>query len=314
MAGVIGTTAYQNYFGHPVSYTQGYITAMMPAGSMFGAIAASMIGDRFSRKIAIQISTIFWIVGSIIQSLSNGVPVLSVGRVVAGLGVGLASTIVPIYQAEIAPKEIRGRVITLQQWAITWGILTSYFIQYGSSFVDGGADDPNQSTLAFRLPWAIQVVPALILLVGLPFFPYSPRWLASKDRWEEAIQVLADLHAGGDVKHPKVLAQYREIEESLRFEMENRAAGWGALTEPQMFRRVILGMSVQVWSALSGMNVMMYYIVCKSIALHSDDQKDFNNSFHRCDGSRWHRYAPSLGSHSVHHQRCHDNPGYSLCG
>ena len=298
MAGVIGTEAYKNYFGNPVSYTQGYITASMPAGSIIGTILASLIGDRFSRKVAIQSSCMFWIAGSVIQALSNGVPMLVVGRIIAGLGVGLASTMVPIYQAEIAPKEIRGRVITLQQWAITWGILIAYFIQYGASFVDGGPDNPNQGTLAFRLPWAIQVLPGLILLFGLFWFPYSPRWLAAKDRWEEAIQVLADLHAGGDIKHPKVLAQYREIEESLRFEQETSTAGWGALLQPQMARRVILGMSVQMWSGLSGINVLMYYTICK---FRDEGSAGVANTVNRYYGKRWHRVPFAHCSHSVHH-------------
>ena len=174
----------------------------------------------------------------------------------------MASAVVPVYQAEIAPREIRGRVVTLQQWAITWGILIQYFVQYGASFVDGGSKNPNQGSAAFRIPWGLQMIPAFILLVGMVWFPYSPRWLASKDRWEEAITVLADLHAGGNLKHPKVLAQYREIEEVLRFEKECRAAGWAAILESKMAKRVALGMSVQLWSELCGMNVMMYYILC----------------------------------------------------
>jgi MFS family permease len=77
--------------------------------------------------------------------------------VVAGFAIGIASAIVPVYQAEIAPKEIRGRVVSLQQWAITWGILIQYFIQYGASFVCGGPDNPTQCTAAFRIPWGVQV-------------------------------------------------------------------------------------------------------------------------------------------------------------
>lgn len=92
--------------------------------------------------------------------------------------------------------------MSLQQWAITvsstftvfenrltssqWGILIQYFIQYGSAQVDGGPTALGQGTAAFRIPWAIQMVPGIILFFGLFFFPYSPRWLASKDRWEEA--------------------------------------------------------------------------------------------------------------------------------
>jgi MFS family permease len=129
---------------------------------------------------------------------------------------------VPVYQAEIAPKEIRGRVVTLQQWAITWGIFIQYFIQYGSSKLGPGPYSPEQSTWAFRIPWAVQCLPAALLLVGLFFLPNTPRWLASQDRWEEAIKVLANLHSKGDINSPKVLAEYQEIEEVLRY--ERRAA------------------------------------------------------------------------------------------
>lgn len=102
------------------------------------------------------------------------------------------------------------------------------------------------------------MVPGFILFAGMFFFPKSPRWLASKDRWEEAIQVLAHLHGGGDVNHPKVLAEYQEIEEALRFEREEAVNSYKALVAPRIFKRVILGMSIQMWSQLCGMNIMMY--------------------------------------------------------
>ncbi|KAI2628191.1 general substrate transporter [Xylaria nigripes] len=261
MSGVLGTEAYKNYFNNPVSYRQGGITASMPAGSLVGSLASSFIADRYSRKVALQVSCILWIIGSIIQCASINVGMLCAGRVIAGLCVGIASSVVPVYQSEIAPKEIRGRVVSLQQWAITWGILIQYFIQYGSAQVGGGPDDPNQPASAFRIPWGIQMIPAIILFIGLFFFPYSPRWLASKDRWDEAIRVLALLHGDGDVNHPKVLAEYKEIEEALRFEREEAVSSFKALIQPRIFRRVILGMSIQMWSQLCGMNIMMYYIV-----------------------------------------------------
>ncbi|KAK4461940.1 MFS sugar transporter-like protein [Cladorrhinum samala] len=263
MSGVLGTQAYKRYFNNPVSYAQGGITAAMPAGSLVGSLVSSFLADRYSRKVALQVSCVLWIVGSVIMAASQNVGMLCAGRVVCGLCVGIASSVVPVYQSEIAPKEIRGRVVSLQQWAITWGILISflfYFI-YGSSTVGGGANDPNQPESAFRIPWAVQMVPAIILLVGLFFFPYSPRWLASKDRWEEALQVLASLHGKGDVNHPKVLATYQEIEEALRFEREQAVSSFKALVEPRMLKRVALGMSIQMWSQLCGMNIMMYYIV-----------------------------------------------------
>lgn len=273
MSGVLGTPAYGNYFGHPAGTRQGgivslsiftprmfankYLTASMPAGSLVGALCSSFLADRLSRKTAIQIAAVIWCVGAILQAASNGVPLLCVGRVVGGFAIGICSAIVPVYQSEIAPKEIRGRVVSLQQWAITWGILIQYFVQYGSSFYDGGVDNEFQGTAAFRIPWGIQAVPGAILFLGLFFFPKSPRWLASKDRWEEALTVLANLHGSGDKNHPKVLAEYHEIEEALRFEREVAETSFAALIKPRILKRVILGMSIQMWSQLCGMNIMV---------------------------------------------------------
>ncbi|KAL9037016.1 MAG: hypothetical protein Q9180_003966 [Flavoplaca navasiana] len=261
MSGVLATSAYTNYFNVNGGYLQGAITGAMAGGSFFGTLASSFIADQMSRKTAIQISAVIWIIGSIFQTAANGIALLVFGRVVAGMGAGIASAMVPVYQAEIAPKEIRGRVVSLQQFAITVGILVQYFIQYGSSFIDGGPKNPNQSTLAFRIPWGIQIFPATLLAVGMCFVPYSPRWLAGQDRWEEAIRVLANLHGNGDIGHPKVLAQYREIEEAMTFEREVGDSAFKALTQPRMMSRVILTVSIQMWSQLCGMNVMMYYIV-----------------------------------------------------
>jgi len=261
MSGVLGTQAYINYFGNPLGFRQGGITASMPAGSLVGALGSSYLADYFGRKYTIQIGAVIWIIGSIIQCASQNVGMLVAGRVIAGLCVGITSSVVPVYQSEIAPKEIRGRVVSLQQWAITWGILIQYFIQYGASFVDGGANNKSQGPPAFRIPWGIQIIPAFLLLVGLIWFPKSPRWLASKDRWDEALNVLAAVHGGGDLNHPKVLAEYQEIEETIRFEREEVSSSYADLVKPRIFKRVILGMSLQMWSQLCGMNVMMYYIV-----------------------------------------------------
>ncbi|KAF8543995.1 general substrate transporter [Trichophaea hybrida] len=261
MSGVLGTEAYKRYFDNPLGSRQGGITAAMPAGSLLGALVSSYLSDRWGRKVAIQIGAVIWILGAILQSSAQNLGMLIVGRIVAGVCVGITSSTVPVYQAEMAQKELRGRMVSLQQWAITWGILIQFFIQYGASFYGGGAKNPNQRPGAFRIPWAIQIIPAVILLVGLFWFPYSPRWLASKDRWEEALEVLADVHGGGNRSDPRVLAEYKEIEDTIRFEREEAITSFAELTKPRTVKRVVLGMSLQMWSQLCGMNVMMYYIV-----------------------------------------------------
>src|SRR5882762_1923832 len=94
---------------------------------------------------------------------------LIASRAISGISVGLASAIVPIYQSEITAPAIRGRMVSLQQWSITWGILIQYFIQFGCSYIGGRA--------SFRIPWGLQAIPAIILSLGMIFFPESPRWL-----------------------------------------------------------------------------------------------------------------------------------------
>jgi len=136
------------------------------------------------------------------------------------------------------------------------GILIQYFVQYGASYYGGGPTDPNQGPAAFRIPWAIQIIPAAILIGGLFYLPESPRWLAVSNRWEDALRVLADVHGNGDLNNPVVLAQYQEIEDVIRFEREEAISSYAELTKPRILKRVILGMSIQMWSQLCGMNVM----------------------------------------------------------
>ncbi|KAG0348967.1 hypothetical protein BG004_003129 [Podila humilis] len=253
MSGVVGTERYQSYFNYPSSSLQGGIVASMAAGSFLGALLAGPFGDMLSRKRTIMLAASIWIVGSIIQCAAVNVPMLIVGRIINGIAVGLASMIVPIYQSEIAPKNIRGRIVSLQQWAITWGILIQFFIQYGCSKI--------QSNAAFRVPWGVQVVPGVILLVGISIFPYSPRWLADKGRMDEALEVLANLRANGDRNDPIVLAEYKEIEDAVNFDKTQAARSYMELFRKPAVRRVFLGMTLQSWSQLTGMNVAMYYIV-----------------------------------------------------
>ncbi|KAH7045701.1 general substrate transporter [Linnemannia elongata] len=253
MSGVVGTERYQNYFNRPSSSLQGGIVASMAAGSFLGALLAGPLGDKISRKRTIMLAATIWIIGSIIQCAAQNVAMLIVGRIINGVAVGLASMIVPVYQSEIAPKNIRGRIVSLQQWAITWGILIQYFIQYGCSFIESDA--------AFRIPWGIQVVPGLILLAGISLFPFSPRWLADQGRAEEALDVLANLRANGDRNHPEVQAEFKEIQDAITFDRTLAARSYSELFKTPNSRRVFLGITLQSWSQLTGMNVAMYYIV-----------------------------------------------------
>ncbi|KAF5372329.1 hypothetical protein D9615_009264 [Tricholomella constricta] len=260
MSGVLNNKSYLRVFNKPGPTAQGGIVASMPAGSLFGALLVTQLADRIGRKKTIILAGIVWVIGAILQCASINRGMLVVGRVIAGISVGLSSAVVPIYQSEITPPAIRGRMVSLQQWysvrahqSITWGILIQYFIQFGCSYIDGVA--------SFRIPWGLQMIPAIILSAGMVMFPESPRFLFDHGREEEALQVLADLHGKGDKTNELVVLEYEEIKQQVYFERNEGAKSYLDLLKPGNPRRVMLGCCLQMWSQLSGMNVMMYYII-----------------------------------------------------
>ncbi|PFH49846.1 hypothetical protein AMATHDRAFT_75960 [Amanita thiersii Skay4041] len=253
MSGVLSNGAYKATFGFPGPAAQGAIVAAMPAGSLVGALAVTQLADRLGRKRTIILAGMIWVIGSILQCASVNRGMLVVGRIISGLSVGLSSAIVPIYQSEITAPSIRGRMVSLQQWSITWGILIQYFIQFGCSYINGVA--------SFRIPWGLQMIPAIILSLGMTIFPESPRWLFDKGHEEEALQILADLHGGGDTNNDMVRLEYEEIKQQVYFERTEGAKSYLDLLKGGNPRRVFLGCSLQMWSQLSGMNIMMYYVI-----------------------------------------------------
>ncbi|KAF3765329.1 general substrate transporter [Cryphonectria parasitica EP155] len=237
----------------PSANVQGGITAAMPGGSWLGSLVSGFLSDRFGRKTSIQIGCVIWVIGSILCSAAQNIPMLIVGRIINGFCVGICSAQVPVYISEIAPPSKRGRLVSMQQWAITWGILIMFFICYGCSFINSEA--------SFRIPWAVQMVPAILLGAALFFLPESPRWLAKQDRWEEALECLVLVHGHGDPNAPFVHQEMEEIRAVVEFERQNADVTYLELFKPHMINRTMIGVFTQIWSQLTGMNVMMYYIV-----------------------------------------------------
>ena len=267
MSAIISETPYLCYFNQypyfqeskgemkctgPTPNTQGGITAAMPGGSWLGALISGILTDRIGRKKAIMVACVIWWIGSILSCAAQNIGMLIVGRVINGICVGIASAQVPTYISELAQPNRRGRLVGAQQWAITWGIMIMFYISYGTSFMKGVG--------AWRVPWGLQIIPALILFFGLFFTPESPRWLARKGRWEEVHQVVTLVHGKGDPNAPLVAHEMKEIRDMVEFEVANADVTYFDLVKPRMINRTHIGLFTQIWSQLTGMNVMMYYI------------------------------------------------------
>ncbi|KAE8139213.1 general substrate transporter [Aspergillus pseudotamarii] len=243
----------------PESLVQGGITASMSAGSWLGALISGPLSDRIGRKTSIMAACSLWIIGSTIMCASQNIGMLIVGRIFNGLCVGIESAQVPVYISEISPPSKRGRFVGVQQWAITWGILIMFYISYGCSYI-GDRSAFGYSTAAWRIPWGLQMIPAVFLCLGMMILPESPRWLARKDRWEECQTILAKVHCKGDMNHPFVALEMQDIREMCDFERQFKNVTYLDLFKPRMLNRTIIGLFMQIWSQLTGMNVMMYYI------------------------------------------------------
>lgn len=252
MSAIVGTQQYIDFFDNPHGVRQGAIGSALAAGSVFGSAIAGPISDRIGRRDSIMFACLWWLLGTGVQAGVTGFGSLITGRLLNGVCVGITSSQVPVYLAEIAKKEKRGSVLVIQQLAIEWGIFIMFFIGYGCSFIEGPA--------SFRTAWGLQYVPCVLMMMLLPFLPRSPRWLAKVNRTEEAIIILARIQAGGDVNDPLVVAEWEEITTVLAAE-RSAAPGWLKFVRNGMWRRTVSGFTVQAWQQMSGANVMTYYVV-----------------------------------------------------
>ena len=211
ISGILTEPQFNAFFNHPSNSLQGGITASIQAGAFFGSLLTGLLlSDRLGRKRTLIAGAALFTIGIAITTAANNVACLIAGRLLNGIANGCCAMLVPLWQSEVTPKEIRGRVISLQQCVINFGILSSFLIQYGCSFIDSDA--------AWRIPLGLQMIPTVALFLVMWVLPESPRWLMSQGREREALQVLARVHADGDERDDYVVAEFEEIREKVEWE------------------------------------------------------------------------------------------------
>jgi MFS family permease len=189
-------------------------------------------------------------VGIPLQAAAQNPAMFVVSRFIVGVGIGLSSVACPTYCAETAPLEWRAFCLGLYYAFWYGGGLLAAGVTYGTAKI--------MSSWAWRLPSLIQVVPALLCLVVLPFIPESPRWLMYHGRQEEALEVLAIMGANGDKSDPVVVTQYKQIYDTVTFEQTNKASqNWmNAFRTRNNRRRIMLACSCAIIGNMSGSGII----------------------------------------------------------
>ncbi|MCP9767837.1 sugar porter family MFS transporter [Lacihabitans sp. LS3-19] len=212
-------------------------------GAMFGPFISGFLTDLLGRKKINIIASLVFVLGSILAAIAPNTNSLIAGRLLLGLAIGIVAATVPLYLAELSPKEKRGRMVTFFQLAITLGILLSYVVGY----IFGNAEN------AWRLMFWAGFVPAIILFVGMLLVPESPRWLLSKGRDDEAKSVLNKLREPKEAED-----EYNETKKLLEEEKNNKSS-WKELFSERLRIPLFIGIGIFAIQQFSGINAIIYY-------------------------------------------------------
>lgn len=227
------------------------IVSILSAGTFFGALLAAPLADYFGRRVGLMFAAgIVFNLGVILQVASTSQPLFIAGRCIAGLGVGLVSVIIPMYQSETAPKWIRGTVVGAYQLAITIGLFLA-------AIVNNSSQNRNDSG-SYRIPIAVQFLWALILVIGLIFLPETPRYLIKMNRRDKAVHSLAKIRRLSP-DHPAVEEEISEIAANHAYEMSLGQVAYTDCFKGTVGKRLFTGCALQSLQQLTGVNFIFYY-------------------------------------------------------
>ncbi|EMC94000.1 hypothetical protein BAUCODRAFT_36470 [Baudoinia panamericana UAMH 10762] len=251
ISGIQTMPYWKQEFGDPGSGRISLIVSILSVGTFVGALAAGLLADITGRKWGIILSAaIPFNLGVILQVASTSQPTFIAGRFFAGLGVGLISVQIPMYQAESLPKWIRGFVIGAYQLAITIGLLLAALVNYGTqNRTDSGS---------YRIPLAIQFAWSLILCFGMLALPETPRYLIKMGRDEKAMKSLKYLRRL-PLEHPALISEFEEIHGNWEYENSLGKASYIDCFRGNIGKRTLTGVVLQALQQLVGVNFIFYY-------------------------------------------------------
>ena len=189
------------------------------------------IADKISRKWSLLLASCIFLVGSALQTGAVNYGMLTAARFIGGIGVGMCAMVAPLYISEISPPEIRGTLLVLQELSIVTGIVIAFYITYGTRYI--------ASQWSWRLPFLIQMTPALALAAGVTFLPFTPRWLCQQGRDDEALKTLGKLRQV-PTTDPRVLQEWYEIRSEVAYRREIELEKYPHLQDGSVKSRISL--------------------------------------------------------------------------
>ncbi len=225
----------------------GWAVSSLIIGCIFGAAGAGVLSDRFGRKKVMIVAAILFIIGSVGSALPDTFSDYIIARIIGGLGIGITSTLCPLYNAEIAPAKYRGRLVALNQLATVTGIFLVYFI---NTAIAGYGDDAWDISTAWRWMFGVGIIPGVLFLILLFFVPESPRWLIKQKRAEQSLPILIRIH-GEELAKKEVLDIKRSFQEE--------SGSIRQLFSPALRLALIVGVGLAVLQQVTGINAVMYY-------------------------------------------------------
>jgi len=223
------------------TFQQELVVSVVLVGAAIAALSGGRLADSFGRRAMLLVTALIFIAGALICAAAPSLNVLVIGRLIVGLGIGLATSTVPIYISEVSPPQTRGWQVSLFQLAITVGILAAYLVDYALS-----------GSGAWRWMLGLAVIPGATLGLGMIRMPESPRWLAEHGESQRAREVLRRIRGSENID-----SEWREIQETLADTQER--GRFADLLTPAVRPALIIGVGLAIFQQVTGINTVIYY-------------------------------------------------------
>lgn len=243
----------------------GISVACLQASAAVGALIAGRLGDMIGRKRTVRLGGLIYFFSAFIQIFAPGFATFVAGRTIQGLGVGFLSMTVPIIQTEIAAPHARGMMVGIEYTCLIAGYMLSCWVDYGFHFML-----PN--AMSWQGPFIVQIILSALLVLMSFFLPETPRWLAKNGFMQESLQTVADLHSNGDTEAEHVQQVFLEIQEAVVYEAELGKSSWSEMFT-RYRKRTIVGITVQMFAQLNGINIISFYLPSTLASAGFDDKK-----------------------------------------